>query len=548
MQDSNNTLKISLKRSEILFIILVILYVVYALLFIEKTSFYMGEEKYYCLFDDAMISMRYAKNLANGYGLVWNPGGEHVEGYSNLLWVLYMAAVHKFTTGISQISRYIQLTEMILIVLSLYFIRKIALKLTNSEEVALGAAFLTAFYYPINNWSLQGMDVGPVLFILCFIVWEMLKCLEGNKVSKSLFVALGIGTLIRLDFIVLFFSVPLFLMYYKREQAKEIIKLLVLATFAFLVSQTLFRIIYYDDWLPNTYYLKVSGIPLMVRILKGILVTADTIKDLTLPIFLLPFTLLLTRKFDSRLYFLFYVITIQILYSIYVGGDAWEWYGGTNRYMSVIMPFLFITMSLALHHIISTLIEKKLKIYSSIAFTLAILAILYTIHVTNSISYTGTDAIRSHTEELLLQKPPLHIEEHMYSVYISLFLEDTTLPNARVLTVLAGAPPYFSDRYFIDGLGKNDKYIAKSAPKLPEVELFKAFHPGHVKCDGNHSILDLKPDVILQIWCGREELKQYLDENYINIGRIGYDDVLLLKNSSNILWYKFSLQQQQQKT
>jgi len=40
--------------------------------------------------DDAYISLRYAQNLVDGHGLVFNPG-EAVEGYSNLLWVLLAA-------------------------------------------------------------------------------------------------------------------------------------------------------------------------------------------------------------------------------------------------------------------------------------------------------------------------------------------------------------------------------------------------------------------------------------------------------------------------
>ena len=41
--------------------------------------------------DDAYISFRYAANLAEGHGLVFNPG-EYVMGYSNFLWVAVLAA------------------------------------------------------------------------------------------------------------------------------------------------------------------------------------------------------------------------------------------------------------------------------------------------------------------------------------------------------------------------------------------------------------------------------------------------------------------------
>src|SRR5678815_2522098 len=41
--------------------------------------------------DDAYITYRYARHLAQGYGLgAWNRTGEHVEGYSSLLWTLLL--------------------------------------------------------------------------------------------------------------------------------------------------------------------------------------------------------------------------------------------------------------------------------------------------------------------------------------------------------------------------------------------------------------------------------------------------------------------------
>ncbi len=46
------------------------------------------------LCDDAFISFRYARNLVDGQGLVFNVG-ERVEGYTNFLWVLELAALWK---------------------------------------------------------------------------------------------------------------------------------------------------------------------------------------------------------------------------------------------------------------------------------------------------------------------------------------------------------------------------------------------------------------------------------------------------------------------
>lgn len=45
--------------------------------------------------DDAFITFRYSENLANGHGLVFNPGDKPVEGYSNFLWLLFLSLLYK---------------------------------------------------------------------------------------------------------------------------------------------------------------------------------------------------------------------------------------------------------------------------------------------------------------------------------------------------------------------------------------------------------------------------------------------------------------------
>ncbi len=66
-------------------------FVAWASLFIYRSSFVgIDGMRYFSLFDDAMISMRYAWSLSHGFGLVWNPG-EYVEGYSNFLMTLIMS-------------------------------------------------------------------------------------------------------------------------------------------------------------------------------------------------------------------------------------------------------------------------------------------------------------------------------------------------------------------------------------------------------------------------------------------------------------------------
>jgi hypothetical protein len=59
---------------------------------IGSTIGFVREERAF-LFDDSFISYHYSQNLADGHGLVWNPGQAPSEGYTNLLLVLVLAPV-----------------------------------------------------------------------------------------------------------------------------------------------------------------------------------------------------------------------------------------------------------------------------------------------------------------------------------------------------------------------------------------------------------------------------------------------------------------------
>jgi hypothetical protein len=44
--------------------------------------------------EDAAMLMRYADNLARGYGIVWNPGEPPVDGGTDFLFLTTIALVH----------------------------------------------------------------------------------------------------------------------------------------------------------------------------------------------------------------------------------------------------------------------------------------------------------------------------------------------------------------------------------------------------------------------------------------------------------------------
>src|SRR5271169_4124060 len=74
--------------------------------------------------DDAGISFAYARNLANGSGLVSQPGVEPVEGYSNPLWTLALASF--FRAGFFHPVWTPKLLSLVLVGLSFFLIVRTA--------------------------------------------------------------------------------------------------------------------------------------------------------------------------------------------------------------------------------------------------------------------------------------------------------------------------------------------------------------------------------------------------------------------------------------
>jgi hypothetical protein len=244
---------------------------VYYAAFILRTSFVLDGVRHFCLFDDAMISMRYARNLAHGYGLVWNPGGERVEGFTNPLWTLYLALFHLLPISPQKLSLPVQISGAVFLLGALLYVKRIALLLScGSPLAAFTAVALTAFYLPLVNWSLQGMEVSLLALLVTAAAYHLLASLPRDEFSALPYLLLGAALLVRLDAMVPLLTMLLFGLLAQRQHRRRHLLLGIIALALGLGSQTVFRVLYYGDLLPNTYYLKLTGYPASLRVLRGL--------------------------------------------------------------------------------------------------------------------------------------------------------------------------------------------------------------------------------------------------------------------------------------
>ncbi len=528
----------TLKKINIAFLLIILVYAIYAGIYIYQTSFIVSGERYFVLFDDAMISMRYARNLAHGYGLVWNPAGARVEGYTNPLWVVFMAIFHLFPFSATKISVLIQISGAVFLIANLYFVKKIVESLTGSQLISLLVVILTAFYNPLNNWGLQGMEVSVLTLVVSAALWVGLENLRKRDFSPWLFVLLGVSTLIRIDMAVPYLVILLFLSLALPERRRQNLLWGFGLLFIFILGQSLFRLWYYGDILPNTYYLKMTGYPSTLRIAHGFYVLVQFILQMNWLLFLFPFIALVFRR-DRFILLLLLVFLGQLAYSVYVGGDAWEQKGGSNRYISIVMPLYFTLFVFTADRFRETLVNK-LKDFTNLAALFTNLGLVLFVGA-SMINFNYLVNIRS-LERWALLRQPLFIEGNKEYIQIALAVDKITAPQASVAVVSAGAIPYFSDRFAIDLLGKNDVKIAheKVHGKLSLAGI-SDFRPGHLKWDYDYSLGELKPDVVVQLWGNTDEAQPYLDRYYLVGGAPDDLPFSLRVGSDNILWERVQL-------
>lgn len=527
-----------------LLIALIVGYVLWGCAFIYQTSFVEAGVRYFALMDDEMISMRYARNLAHGFGLVYNPGGERVEGFSNPLWVLYMALLHLLPVSPPKMSLLVQLSGLGLLALNLVVIERLAESISGgSRRAGLCAAFLTAFYVPLANWGLQGSEVCILTLMVSASALMAIRCTESEAPAFPLYLLLGTSTLVRLDAAVpaLIVLGMLAVVDQRRRWQHAVTGTVVLALF--LGAQTILRVYYYHDILPNTYYLKMTGFPLVPRLTRGVIVALRFLIEMNPILPTLVVVLILLRR-DWRIVLLGLMFGGCLLYSVWVGGDFVETAGGANRFISIVMPLFFVLLACALE----TCASSIARAFHDFAFTArrgtsAILAVLTAIAlisadlpVRNEAPGFGSNDVSSlPCASLLLLDPPYGVGLSHVSVALAQRVLEVTDKDARILVGGAGVTPYFADRFSIELLGKTDRTIARENWKPMVVGArWQSFLPGHFKWDYHHSIAEMKPDLILNlvVWDQAGAQPWLHDYSRINLG--GFFDGYVRKGSTHL--------------
>ena len=210
--------------------------------------------------DDAFISFRYARNLAEGRGLVWNPG-ERVEGYTNFLWTVLLAVPFAISKAADPVA--------------------VARALSvGAGCAAIGASFLLVRHFeprarilplvpPVllaGNWafvvnSVTGLET--IFFSALLTIGVALLVLElGDRRLRGASVVLAAAALTRPEAIGAFVVLAALVALAARGAGPAGRRHLVgfVAPFVAIVgAHALFRLAYYGAIVPNTFVAKVGA-------------------------------------------------------------------------------------------------------------------------------------------------------------------------------------------------------------------------------------------------------------------------------------------------
>jgi arabinofuranosyltransferase len=508
--------------------------------FIYRSSFIaIDGRRYFSLFDDAMISMRYAWNFSHGVGLVWN-AGERVQGYTNLLTTLAMSVVARLLDK-SMAVLAVQIFGMGVMLAVASLTARIAEHVFDeaddqSRTTKVVLTFFSALaYYPLAFWSLMGMETGLLSLLLLFAIVAAFAYAKSFDFKALLLVGicLGLAVLTRTDSIVAAALVWSFVGWEALRRQRGGLALghlsISFGVFALCVAgQLVFQQWYYGEALPNTYTLKLTGMPLPERIENGLGFVTPFLKQTGVALTLAGVGVALNC--NTRTLLLAALAASGIAYEVYVGGDPWNYW----RMMAPTMPLVFVLVVSAIDRLVILAIRRKGSRCAfgptSRAFPHSSLLVACTVSALLSVN------LRFVPEIALLRKGYM-TENNRENVNTALVLNRLTTEAATVAVLFAGTMPYYLDREAIDLLGKSDRYIAHLPPDLSGSVSWSGMTsvPGHNKYDLDHSIKALRPTYAQILEWGHDNVAQWAAGHYVQVRSQGVT-LWLLRDSSAVRW------------
>lgn len=419
--------------------------------------------------DDAFISFRYAKNLAEGRGLVFNPG-ERVEGYTNFLWTVLMAIPEWLGWSTPLFS---QLLGMVVFMGALAVSWRLARKVLGDDTLALLAVVVLITNMTFLSYATGGLETMLQTLLVISVVTLLLPVdatsglpSVGRYVGAG--VLAGLAVLTRIDSVVLLATVMVvhLVQVLRQVPASErsragvrAVAAIGLPTLAVVLPWLVWKLDYYGHLLPNTFEAKSGGSPLGQLLFIAVYFAA---------FFVGYFLFLLIgrwRRYRSAFFSLpgarqvFWVVPIWLAYIAFAGADFMEF-----RFMVPILPVLALLGAVLIDHFRRTGLQVAL--IAALAFAslghIGLPSLGYPVHTFHDLRVWPADSPQALTT----------VGKQLATTFPGgLDRENQVIMSIGSLGVL----PFYSQLPTVDMVGLADRVVAT------EGEQNSVYYPGHLR-------------------------------------------------------------------
>lgn len=477
--------------------------------------------------DDAYISFRYAANLADGHGLVYNIG-ERVEGYSNTLFVLLMALLAKLGFAIPTAATALGVFFQAAVVALLLATMRRFLSEPLLRPLPIFGLLFVVMHPSGVAYAEAGMETNMAAFwLLLAVYWVAVAVERGRGWLTS--IGAGLATLAlaltRPEGIAMVAPLGLWIFAGKKEgrwPRSIAYALMVLIPYGLFLA---WRISYFGDWQPNTYYAKAHGAGLSL-----IIIGLDYLWRFTnislLPYLCLPVLILLAR-FRVRLPVWWYgvggTVLVYLAAIVYVGGDHFP----LARFLIPVIPLLVLLLAEAGRHLRDAInaaypniaqLELQPASWVAVALLLPLTVVFGLLFRNEGLIFIG------------------QVKKAEIWCRIGKHLKETYPENTSIGLIPIGAIGYCSELPVVDIVGLTDAHIARVRTDLSRSMA------GHGRYDSQYVLTQKKPKIIMALielvpfpvpeWFMRKgvghlairdliERRQFIDEYAFHRAKIG---------------------------
>jgi hypothetical protein len=437
------------------------------------------------VFDDAFITYRYAQNLALGHGITWNVGQPPTEGYTNFLLVVLIAPWIKAGIDPLLVTRILSYAAVLTIAAVLFTQARRRFDAPAWIAVLVAAVFLIA---PDAKFlPLTGLETVVYACLLLLTLVHGVGVIERRtvRVAVEFSLLLTATALLRPEAVLLFpVVVGVFLIAVKprtfadlKPLAASVAILSVLA-----VAYVGWKLAHFQAVLPNPFYVKAAGGGLVselgVRSVRTFVTGYAVLLSFSIVGVVLGALspgaelrrnrwLLVTGAAFITVYALFF-LRADTLMDIH------------GRFLFPLVPIAVLLAAPALHAALAGLHRLA---GPRLAPMTAVATILLAIGTADLVA-VFSNARRLVTGSAHDQPSGLMSSELNVARALARFPEITAV---RIAFADAGVIPYFTGAQWLDVVGLNDSYLARTRDRQPAVDYFFRWAPDLVIHPGSRS-------------------------------------------------------------